>query len=59
MLKEQKKEKEQKNIPTALLLEQQARDYLTRALNIVKERCTENSIHEQHILALQKKFNLD
>jgi tetratricopeptide (TPR) repeat protein len=54
-----KKEKEHKNIPTALLHEQQARNYLTRALNIVKERCIENSSHEQKILTLQKKLKLN
>lgn len=54
-----KKEKEHKNIPTALLHEQQARDYLNRALNIVKERCIENSTHELKILALRKKLKFD
>lgn len=54
-----KKEKELKNITTSLHHEQQARDYLTRALNIVKERCIENSTHELKILALRKKFGLN
>lgn len=54
-----KKEKEYKNIPAALLHEQQARDYLTRAINLVKERCIENSTHELKILALRKKLQID
>lgn len=54
-----KKEKDQKNIPAALLHEQQARDYLTRALNLVKERCIETSTHALKILALRKKLKLD
>ena len=53
-----KKETKEKNITSSLQHEQQAQDYLTRALSIVKDRCIENSTHEQKMMPLQKVLKL-